>query len=144
MYSINCLQESLAKKFACICLPVEAHDATSTLFKELQNQSREVFTEDCVPVDRDANIRFSLLALSKVLQNEQNGYHFMKLLRAAAHVCSDHQINCIDPTGRRDNVGPVIYLLKLLVRQYGLPCLKGAVEIHDWIIPAELKSDDVI
>ena len=141
---MNCIQESLAKKFTCICMPVEAHDITSTLLKELKIQSKEVFTDDHVPVDRDANIRFSLLALTEVLQNEQYGYHFMKLLRAAGHLCSDRQINCIDPTGRRDNVGPVIYLLKLLVRQYGLPCLKGAVEIHDWIIPAELKSDDVI
>ena len=127
-------------------MPTEAHDATSALLKELQNQSQEASTDDHAQyhVDRDANIRFSLLALTEVLQNEQNGYHFMELLRAAGHVCSEHQINCIDPTGRRDNVGPVIYLLKLLVRQYGLPCLKGAVEIHDWIIPAELKSDDVI
>ena len=124
-------------------MPPEAHDATSTLLKELQNHSQEVSTDDHVYVDRDVNIRLSLLALTEVLQNEQNGYHYMKLLRAARNLCSDRQINCIDPTGRRDTVGPVIYLLKLLVRRYGMPWLKGIVKIHDWILPVELELDDV-
>lgn len=125
-------------------MPIEAHDATTALLKQLQNQSQELSTENQAHVDRDVNIHLSLLALTEVLQNEQNGYHFMELLRTAGHVCSDRQINCIDPTGRRDSVGPVIYLLKLLVRRYGMPCLKGAVEIHDWILPDELESDEVI
>lgn len=143
LFAINCLQDSLAEKFSCICLPAEAHDAASTLLKQLQNGSQEVSTDDHVDIDRDVNIRFSLLALTEVLQIEQNGYHYMNLLRAAGNLCSDRQINCIDSTGRRDTVGPVIYLLKLLVRQYGMPWLKGTVEIHDWILPAELILDDV-
>jgi hypothetical protein len=145
---INCLQDSLAaEEFSCICIPTEAHDATSTLLKELQNQSKEVSRESDdhnISVDGDVNIRFSLLALTEVLQNEQNGYHYMNLLRAAGYLCSDRQINCIDPSGRRDTVGPVIYLLKLLVRRYGMPWLKGTAEVHDWILPVELKLDDVI
>ena len=111
--------------------------------KELQNHSQEVSTDDHVYVDRDVNIRLSLLALTEILQNEQNGYHYMKLLRAAGNLCSDHQINCIDPFGRRDTVGPAIYLIKLLVRRYGMPWLKGTVKIHDWILPVELELDDV-
>ena len=67
----------------------------------------------------------------------------MELIRAAGRVCSDCEVNCIDPTGRKDTVGPVIYLLKLIVRQYGMPCLKAAAEVHEWLIPIQLKSTQV-
>ena len=67
----------------------------------------------------------------------------MELLRAAGRMCSDREVNCIDPTGRKDTIGPVIYLLKLIVRQYGMPCLKAAAEVHEWLIPAQLKSTQV-
>ena len=88
-------------------------------------------------------VRFSLSVVAEVLKNEETGQHFMELLRAAGRLCSDREVNCIDPTGRKDTVGPVIYLLKLIVRQYGMPCLKAAAEIHEWLIPAQLKSEEV-
>lgn len=90
-----------------------------------------------------AKVRYSLSVVAEVLKSEQYGHHFMELLRAAGRICSDHEINCIDPTGRKDTVGPVIYLLKLIVRQYGMPCLKAAAEVHEWLIPAQLKSTQV-
>ena len=90
-----------------------------------------------------AKVRYSLSVVAKVLKNEQYGHNFMELLRAAGRICSDHEVNCIDPTGRKDTVGPVIYLLKLIVRQYGMPCLKAAAEVHEWLIPAQLKSTQV-
>lgn len=91
-----------------------------------------------------AKVRYSLSVVAEVLKDEENGQHSMELLRAAGRMCSDREVNCIDPTDRRDTVGPVIYLLKLMVRQYGMPCLKAAAEIHEWIIPAELKTEKVI
>ena len=90
-----------------------------------------------------AKVRHSLSVVAEVLKSEDTGHQIMELLRAAARMCSDRDVNCIDPTGRRDTIGPVIYLLKLLVRQYGMPCLKAAAEVHDWIIPVELRSDQV-
>ena len=90
-----------------------------------------------------AKVRCSLSVVAKVLKDKDSGYHIKELLRAAGRMCSDHQVNCIDSTGQRDTVGPVIYLLKLLVRQYGIPCLKAAAELHEWVIPAELRSDKV-
>ena len=90
-----------------------------------------------------AKVRYSLSVVAEVLKNEANGQHFMELLRAAGQMCSDHDINCIDPTGQKDTVGPVIYLLKLIVRQYGMPCLKAAAEVHEWVIPAQLNSTKV-
>ena len=91
-----------------------------------------------------AKARFSLSVVAEALKNEETGQHFMELLRAAGQMCCDREVNCIDPTGRKDTVGPVIYLLKLIVRQYGMPYLKAAAEIHEWLIPAQLKSKEVI
>jgi hypothetical protein len=90
-----------------------------------------------------ANVRFSLSVVAEVLNSEETGQHFMKLLKAAGQICSDREVNCIDPTERQNTVGPVIYLLKLIVRQYGMPCLSVAAQIHDWLVPAELKSQEV-
>ena len=90
-----------------------------------------------------AKVRYSLSVVAEVLKNEQRGHHFMELLRVAGEMCSDYKVNCIDPTGQKDTVGPVIYLLKLIVRQYGMPCLKAAAKAHDWLIPHELKSTQV-
>ena len=87
-----------------------------------------------------AKVRYSLSFVAEVIKN---GEGFVDLLRAAGRMCSDHEVNCIDPSGSRDTVGPAIYLLKLLVRRYGMPCLKAAAETYDWIVPAELQSDEV-
>ena len=67
----------------------------------------------------------------------------MKLLKAAGQMCSDHEVNCIDPAERQNTMGPLIYLLKLIVRQYGMPCLRVAAQVHDWLIPTQLKTKHV-
>ncbi len=90
-----------------------------------------------------AKVRYSLSVVAEVLKEDHRGHDFMELLKSAAKVCSDCEINCIDPTGRTDTVGPVVYLLKLIVRQYGMPCLSVAAQAHDWIVPAQLKSTHV-
>lgn len=92
-----------------------------------------------------AKVRYSLSVVAEVLKSEEkNGQPFMKLLEATKQLCSDREVNCIDPTHHRNTVGPVIYLLKLMVRQYGMPCLKAATDVYEWIIPAELKSEEVL
>lgn len=91
-----------------------------------------------------AKVRYSLSVVAEVLKDAHKGHHFMELISAAAKMCSDPEVNCIDPTGQTDTVGPVIYLLKLIVRQYGTPCLRVAAQTHDWLIPAQLRSTQVI
>ena len=90
-----------------------------------------------------ANVRYSLSVVTEVLKDEETGQNFIELLRTAGQVCCDHKVNYIDPTGRKDTVGPVIYLLKLIFRQHGMACLKAAAEVHEWLIPAQLKSEEV-
>ena len=93
-----------------------------------------------------ARVRFALSIISELLnQNDQPWSHedsvlVAQLLHQAREVCMDRNINSIDDTGQRDTVGPVVFLIKLLVRQYGLNCLQRASEEHVWIVPEQLKQ----
>ena len=90
-----------------------------------------------------ARVRYSLSVLAEVLKSEEKGQHFVELLKAAKQLCSDSKINVVDMTGHKDTSGPVIYLVKVIVRKYGMPCLKKYAEEYSWIIPPELKSGNV-
>ena len=93
-----------------------------------------------------AKVRFALSVVAELLnQNDQprshkDGVLVVQLLHRAREVCVDTNINSIDDTGQRDTVGPVIFLIKLLVRQYGLNCLRRASGVHAWIVPEQLKQ----
>lgn len=67
------------------------------------------------------------------------------LLQLAEEVCSDPEINTTDfTTSDVDIVGPAIYLIKLLVRQYGFPCLKHVFKEHKWTVPEGLLMTDQV
>jgi hypothetical protein len=137
-------QDSLTKRFSRHCLADKALAARDILlegFYALQEHCRGIPTLEYL--EGVAKARFSLSVVAEVLKNEETSQNFMELLRAAGQMCCDRDVNCIDPTGRKDTVGPVIYLLKLIFRQYGMACLKAAAEIYEWLIPAQLKSEEV-
>ena len=122
----------------------KAREATAILlesFYALQEHHRG--TPTLAYLEGVAKARFSLSVVAEILKNKENGQHITELLRAAGQMCSDREVNCIDPTDQKDIVGPVIYLLKLIVRQYGMPYLNVAAEVHEWLIPAQLKSEEV-
>ena len=90
-----------------------------------------------------AKVRYSLSVVAEVLKEDLKGHYFVELLKAAAKMCCDPEVNCIDPAERENTMGPLIYLLKLIVRQYGMPCLRVAAYVHDWLIPAWLRTKHV-
>ena len=98
-----------------------------------------------------AQIRFALSVVSNVLSTQTRelntadslpvlpqAHHI--LLQAASNICGDLNVNVIDITGSEDTTGPVIYLLKLLVRRFGVNVLMEVANEHDWIIPCELRQ----
>ena len=88
-----------------------------------------------------AKIRFALSVVAEELRNNRmRGRE--ELLQIASTMCTDVNVNVLDSSGRKDTTGPVTYLLKLLVRQYGIPCLKSVSEDHPWVIPLELRRGD--
>ncbi len=90
-----------------------------------------------------AKVRYSLSVVAEVLKEDHKGHYFTELLKVAGQICSDREVNCIDPTEHQNTVGPLIYLLKLIVRQYGMPCLSVAAQVHGWLVPAKLNSKHV-
>lgn len=68
-----------------------------------------------------------------------------QILQLAEEVCTDPVINTTDFAATVENaVGPAIYLFKLLVRQYGFPCLKQISEQHHWVVPEGLRTGDQV
>lgn len=102
-----------------------------------------------------AGVRFAIIEIASTLYSKFDVDEIPKphdllqleysLMQLAEEVCSDPEINTTDfTTSDVDVVGPSIYLLKLLVRQYGFPCLKHVSQEHKWIVPEGLRTADQV
>ena len=89
-----------------------------------------------------AKVRFALSVVAEQFHKRIT----MKpaLLHAVRTVCTDPSINHIGDTGQSDTTGPGLYLLKLIVRQFGFPCLTEVYMEHPWVVPHELKTADEV
>jgi hypothetical protein len=78
-------------------------------------------------------------------QDLQQQSQLMKigLLQIAEEVCTDQNINNTHLAGN-DVVGPALYLVKLLVRQYGFDCLKKVSLRYQWVLPEVLRTTDQV
>jgi hypothetical protein len=76
---------------------------------------------------------------------EQLGGAATTLLEATRKICTDPVINTTTIHSGSVNVtGPVMYLLKLLVRHFNFPCLKPASETYPWIVPTALRTSNLV
>ncbi len=67
------------------------------------------------------------------------------VMQFAEQICEDPDLNQTDfGASGVDVAGPVVYLIKLLVRQFGFPCLKLACERYQWIVPENLHESDEV
>lgn len=95
-----------------------------------------------------AGMRFALKEAATLLhssiddQNTQLRLAF-QLLRVTEEVCTDPDINTTDFTVG-DVVGPAVYLLKLLVRQYGFDCLTQICKKYPWVVPEGLRTPNQV
>ena len=89
-----------------------------------------------------AKVRFALSVVAELFQKDVA----MKpaFLHAVKEVCTDTSINQVNVTEQGDKIGPVFYLLKLIVRQFGFSCLAEVSAQHTWVVPAELKGQDEV
>ena len=91
-----------------------------------------------------AGVRFAMMEIACLLhshyESQSDQQLDLTLMQLAEEVSSDPAINTVD-FGDRGNgvVGPAMYLLKLLVRLYGFPCLKQAIRDYNWILPRGLQ-----
>ena len=89
-----------------------------------------------------AKARFALSVITEIFHNHVD--MGITLLRAVREVCTDTTVNHVDGTGQTDSTGPVLYLLKLIVRQYGLSCLTEVCAAHTWVMPLGLRKADKV
>ncbi len=86
-----------------------------------------------------AGVRFAFSVLAEQLRNDRVSDTIAGIAR---DLCMDTRLNIIDPSDRVDTTGPVLYLVKLLVRQFGFPCLKRVGQAHPWVIPEGLRKKE--
>lgn len=104
-------------------------DGHKSLVEYSEEQSQ--VTQDYL--DSLAGVRF---ALSVVVDKMKNGsLDDADLHKAASELCTDTQVNLMDPTGLDITTGPVLYILRLLVRQFGFPYLKTITQTYPWVMP---------
>lgn len=100
-------------------------------------------------------MRFSIMEISDLLHSDLINDIAKKsrlqqrlqseIMQLAEGVCTDPVINTTDfAASGEDVVGPAVYLLKLLVRQYGFPSLKQVSEQHPWTMPEGLRTTDQV
>ena len=136
------MQDSLIKEVSK--LPVENRaqhtiKAASDGYATLQECSKSNASISVGYLKAIAQTRYALSVIADDLKDDQlDG----DLLQIARTLCTDRKVNTIDVTGKADTTGPVMYLLKLLVRQFGFPCLNLVSQAHPWVVPQELKRKD--
>ena len=136
-------QDALYKEHASKPTEVRLTTASDLLIQAsgvLMDQQRENLLDYLEAV---AAVRFTLsivaeLIIKQITDTEIQGTpeQATQLIEAAKDICTNPSINRVDIT---NVTGPIVYLLKLLVRQFGTPCLQKVVETHAWVIPPELR-----
>ena len=90
-----------------------------------------------------AGVRFALMEITHLLHSNYADKQQLLIfdMHHVKELCTDHRINTVDfSASNTDVVGPAMYLVKLLVRQYGFPCLKQVCEAYPWIVPEGLRT----
>ena len=87
--------------------------------------------------DQDDHIDNALMGELELMEN---------LTDIVRKVCTDTVINTttFSSGGIMDVMGPSVYLLKLLMRQFSFPCLKQASEKYLWIVPEGLRASNLV
>ena len=102
-----------------------------------------------------AGIRFAIMEIANLLHSNYSNDRSRKstrekqlhyqALQLAEDLCTNPTINTSDfAASGGDVVGPAVYLIKLLVRQYGFACLKDIFKQYEWIIPEGLRTTDQV
>ena len=66
------------------------------------------------------------------------------VMPSVKRLCEDPKINSTATVLGADLSGPIIYLIKLLVRQFGFPFLKSISKKYQWIVPKDLDESEEV
>ena len=94
-----------------------------------------------------AGIRFAISEIASIhhhLFSVRDAGVSQDIQRLVSRLMQQAQGVCISTTNLNDLVGAVAFLLKMIVRQFGFPCLKYVSEQYEWIIPVSLRTKDEV
>ena len=99
------------------------------------------YRSNSVPIDGVARVRFGLGEVAELMQKEamessEASVSSENIMKATKSLCTESAINKYDASGI---TGPCVYLMKLIVRQYGHPCLTKVAAKYPWVIPSTLQ-----
>ena len=146
-------QDALYKQYSCKCLG-EKVDFAERMLDRSHQALRAYEAKATISIDyleAVACARYWMMEVAALLHSvfgdqqstqEQQQLAF-QLVQIAEELCTDPHINTIDFTDE-DAVGPAVYLLRLLMRQYGSSCLKKVSGEHHWIVPNALRTGDQV
>ncbi len=147
MTNNHCFQDAFFKEYSNHACEDKLHSALKRSHKVFRDFKANPIVS--IPyLEAIAGIRFAIMETANLLHSQINEDIFdplqLDLLELAEEVCTDPVINTTDfNISGVDCVGPGIYLLKLLVRQYGFTCLKEVSVRHPWVIPEGLNTTEV-
>ena len=103
----------------------------------VKNIAQQELTFECI--EGLAKVRFALGVVAKVLctQSPRGHLQITKILEVARAIVEDATIN-------QTGAGPAIYLLKVIVRRYGISFMIDLQKQHNWLVSScLLKSEKV-
>lgn len=144
------LQDALYKKYCGLALESKIQATIKELelsYQVLRNHKTGDFI-NITYLQGVARVRFAIMEIASILHEQFISEKAtlsaqQPLMQLAEQVCTDQYINTTDFT--EDVVGPAAYLIKLLARQYGFPCLREVSQEHlQWIVPEGLRTKNQV
>ena len=89
-----------------------------------------------------AGVRFCLMEIAHLLHSNCSGKKIPESMNHRQQLLISQVKEMYQDHTDYASVGPSLYLVKLLVRQYGFPCLNQVCETHPWMVPEELRTAD--
>lgn len=144
LFKEHASEDTKSKLQACTEILTKAH---LTLIKYKSNPVISIDYLEAVAGTKFAIMEVAIFIHSQLIDEVATRLdeHSKALMEQAKEVCTDTIINITTLYSKSvDVTGPVVYLLKLLVRQFSFPCLKQASEKYPWIVPEGLRTSNLV
>ena len=96
-------------------------------------------------LEKVAHMRYGLSVVAEILRRQVTvdeepvvAHHLMQI---ANKICTDRTLNDFDPSVC---AGPSVFLVRLIVRQYGIGYLEKIIPNHPWVMPEILQNEDQV
>ena len=120
-------------------------------YKALRNQIGHAESDISVEfLEGVAQVRFALSIVAELLSKrvslsrEDHDASMLEYGADATTIIEESRDICMDVEINPPECGPLLYLFKLVVRQYGVTYVSNLIEFRDleWILPPQLKSTE--